>query len=93
MIGLPIPVIVKSFNKFYAVVKKKDASILVKDRMKPMVFPRLPVSSEDSESLDGVILKGNSSSVFSMSENEEGSSMERRWKERRTRKQRMSRST
>ena len=92
IIGLPIPVIVKSFNKFYTVVKKKNSSILVKDKTKPVKFSRVPpaVSPEPYDTPDSLTME--TAAGFSMSETEEhdnGSG----WKNQKNRRQRMSHSS
>ena len=91
VIGLPIPVIVKSFNKFYTVVKKKNTSILVKDKVKHVTIPR--GTETPSVTPDPEILKTKTAPVFSMSENEEAETKERSWRARKTRRQKISRSS
>ena len=93
VIGLPIPVIVKSFNKFYTVVKKKNNSVLVKEKSKKMSKVQAPLPAEENQVVDPGAVVTRKTPVFSMSENEEAETKERSWRARRSRRQKISHSS
>jgi len=93
VIGLPIPVIVKSFNKFYTVVKKKNNSVLVKEKSKKMSRAQAPSTTEENNTVDPSMLPTRNTPVFSMSENEEAETKERSWRARKSRRQKISHSS
>ena len=82
VIGLPIPVIVKSFNKFYTVVKKKNTSVLVKAKDKQATLSTMTKRSLTEAiplSPDPVSRQAKDTKMYSLSEPEENEPKQRSW--------------